>query len=60
MHAHGPISTRSCKYQDRTGCSLVSVDTQEIGNLTNRRDYLINQGFNFQVLTAQRVRVRVG
>ena len=35
--------------------SLVSMDTQEIGNLTNRRDYLINQGFNFQVLTAERV-----
>jgi hypothetical protein len=35
--------------------SLVSCDTQEIGNLQNRRDYLINQGFNFQVLTAQRV-----
>lgn len=31
------------------------MDTQEIGNLTNRRDYLINQGFNFQVLTAERV-----
>eukprot|EP00750_Incisomonas_marina_P019480 INCI3438.1.p1 GENE.INCI3438.1~~INCI3438.1.p1 ORF type:complete len:1025 (-),score=174.55 INCI3438.1:1391-4171(-) len=35
--------------------SLVSMDTQEIGNLTNRRDYLINQGFNFQVLTAERL-----
>lgn len=31
------------------------MDTSEIGNLTNRRAYLINQGFNFQVLTTKQL-----